>query len=231
MPNLCSTNGLHSDMTLNDLINKSNELIGLTAHDIAICLNKSLPTNLTYAKGWMGQAIEKLLGTTAGSKPLPDFVELGIELKTLPVTLKGEPKESTYICIAPIPNPDLYWEESLVCLKTAHILWVPILSDPSLPLSKHRVLTPIFWKPSALIQKTLKQDWEELSDHLNLGHLDKLTAHQGQYLQIRPKAAHSRILVNTVDQDANVQKTVPKGFYFRRAFTLQLLQDHYHLRG
>lgn len=215
-------------MTPEELIYQANQLAGLTVSDIAQHLNIETPQNLTSAKGWVGQALEKLLGATAGSRPLPDFVDLGIELKTLPITLKGEPRESTYICIAPMPNPDLYWEGSLVYHKTSCILWIPILSDAPLAIEQYRILTPLLWHPTMQQQSILKQDWEELTESLNLGRLNALTAHYGQALQIRPKAAHSKILIQTIDDEAHQQHTVPKGFYFRRAFTLKMLREHYH---
>lgn len=217
-------------MTPEELNYQANQLAGLTVSDIAQRLNIQVPQNLTSAKGWIGQALEKLLGATAGSRPLPDFVDLGIELKTLPITLKGEPRESTYICIAPMPNPDLYWESSLVYHKTSCILWMPILSDPSLVIGQYRILTPILWHPSIQQQCILKQDWEELTESLNLGKLNALTAHYGQVLQIRPKAANSQVLIRTIDDETNEQHTVPKGFYFRRTFTLEMLREHYHFR-
>lgn len=218
-------------MTPEELSYQANQLVGLTVADIAQCLNIEVPHNLTSAKGWVGQALEKLLGATAGSRPLPDFVDLGIELKTLPITLKGEPRESTYICIAPMPNPDLYWASSLVYHKTRSILWIPILSDSALPFEQYRILTPLLWHPTLEQQSTLQQDWEELTESLNLGRLNALTAHHGQALQIRPKAAHNQILIRTIDDQACEQYTVPKGFYFRRSFTLKMLREHYHFRG
>jgi hypothetical protein len=38
----------------------------------------------------------------------------------------------------------------------------------------------------------LRSDWEELAGLIGRGHVESLTGHIGRFLQIRPKAAHSR---------------------------------------
>ena len=210
-----------------ELINKAQALVGLTAEEIASQLDISLPVSRIKGKGWMGQAVEKLLGATAHSKPLPDFINLGIELKTLSVNLDGKPKESTYICVAPFPTIETNWEDSIFYLKTRKILWVPILSDSNLSLDKHRILSPFLWQPSAFIDAIFKQDWEELTEFLNIGQAATLTAHRGQFIQIRPKAAHSRVRNPILDEELQPNHTVPKGFYLRRHFVLDLLAQHF----
>ena len=43
----------------------------------------------------------------------------------------------------------------------------------------------------------LQQDWEEHMDLICTGQLARISAKQGTYLQIRPKAADSSSLMNT----------------------------------
>jgi DNA mismatch repair endonuclease MutH len=54
-----------------------------------------------------------------------------------------------------------------------------------------------------------------------------ITAHQGTALQIRPKAADSSIQTTAIDEDGNVIKTSPRGFYLRSSFTTAILQKSY----
>ena len=58
---------------------------GMTLAELATSIDVNVPDNLQREKGWVGQLIEKVLGASAGNKPEPDFIELGIELKTIPL--------------------------------------------------------------------------------------------------------------------------------------------------
>ena len=89
-------------MDTQSLLNRAQSLAGKTFLELAQLSGLTAPTdNRLNMKGWLGQTLERFLGATAGSQSLPDFVELGIELKTIPLLPDGRPKESTYICTAP----------------------------------------------------------------------------------------------------------------------------------
>ena len=64
-------------------------------------------------------------------------------------------------------------------------------------------------------------------DRICLGQLDAISARDGEVLQIRPKAAHSRILCETSGDDGAPTQTLPRGFYLRSQFTRGILQQHY----
>ena len=64
---------------------------------------------------------------TAGSKPTPDFEELGIELRA-PISFKGKPLETTFVSVTPLLNvTGMTWQQSTVRKKLNHVLWLPIL--------------------------------------------------------------------------------------------------------
>lgn len=186
-------------------------------------LDLTIPNNLKHAKGWIGQLLEYALGATAGSKAVHDFPELQIEMKTIPLNNLLQPIESTYVCTAPPVTKYLHWQQSWVCKKLQHVLWIPIEADPSLPLTERRVLTPFFWQPNQAQAIILQQDWEELMELLQMGGMEKLSAKYGTYLHIRPKAANSKVLIETYNEHGEIINTVPKGFYLRTAFTRELL--------
>ena len=79
------------------LLSNANKLAGITLQQLADRCKTSVPRSTTHAKGWTGQLLEVALGANAASKAEPDFMHLGIELKTIPLDKKGKPKESTYI--------------------------------------------------------------------------------------------------------------------------------------
>jgi len=214
-------------LSLAELNTRMQALAGKTLGALASEWGEKVPTTLHHAKGWVGQLIEKALGANAAQLDLPDFIELGIELKTLPITSTGKVCESTYICMASLPPPDPDWEHSRVWRKMAKMLWVPIERDLAIPLPARRIGTPLLWSPSDDIEKQLRQDWEELTELMTLGHFEALSAHQGQFLQIRPKAANSKTLIQVMNQDGVMVSTVPKGFYLRAAFTQKIVEALY----
>ena len=180
------------------------------------------------AKGWGGQLLEGFLGATASSLPEPDFQQIGVELKTLPINKNGQPCESTYVCTVPLQNNlNLKWETSWVRNKLKRVLWLPVEGERDIPFAQRRVGMAMLWSPTPEQEQLLKQDWEELMDMVCLGRLDDISARHGEVLQIRPKAAHSRILSQSHSEDGSPGQTLPRGFYLRSQFTRQILQGHY----
>ena len=188
-----------------------------------------LPTTLHHAKGWVGQLIEVALGASAQNQSIPDFPQWGIELKTIPIDALGRPKESTYVCTAPTVSETTHWATSRVRQKLARILWVPIEADPRIPLPERRIGTPILWALPPEIERILQEDWEELVTLIRLGQTEIISAKMGTYLQLRPKAAHSRILEQRLDAQGQATQSNPKGFYLRTLLTRLILARHYTL--
>lgn len=213
-----------------ELRSRADAIAGKTLGEIAHLCREEVPTTLLRAKGWIGQLIEKILGANAMNLDQPDFINLGIELKTIPITEEGFPCESTYICTAPIPCNDLHWKQSRVWRKMAKILWVPIESTINKPLLAQRIGTPILWSPCPNIEAILREDWEELTELMTLGHFEELSAHKGQYLQVRPKAANAKTFIKVVNHLGQTVSIVPKGFYIRANLTRKIIEQHYILK-
>lgn len=214
---------------IDELTSRYNAIAGKKIADLAKQHKIAIPATLNRTKGWMGQLIELTLGAKAGNKAMPDFPNLGIELKTLPLNRALQPSESTYVCTAPLHTENTTWEQSIVYHKLRHVLWVPIEGVSNKPLAERCIGTPFLWQPSKEQLAALRQDWEELMDFLQLGNVATLSAKHGKFLQIRPKAANSRVLVNTINIDGKMIKTVPKGFYLRTIFTKLILQKQFYL--
>lgn len=212
--------------SISDLENRCQLLAGKTLGQLATELSLPVPDNLLTNKGWVGQLLEQYLGADAGNLAEPDFTTLDIELKTLPLNTFGEPKESTYVCTVSLKEQArLTWENSWVKRKLAHVLWVPIESDTTIPLAERYVGQAWLWQPTNEQEKCLKQDWEELMDRLAFGEQADLTAREGQYLQVRPKAANSRVMAKTSNSQGDDIMMNPRGFYLRTVFTKQLLAE------
>ncbi len=210
-----------------ELLERANLLAGLTLGQLAKQAGWSCPPSLHRNKGWSGQLLETLLGADAGSLAEPDFQEIGVELKTLPIDSRGLPRESTYVCVVPLTGARGKWKDSWVYQKLRRVLWFPIEAAPGVPPSERRIGSPLLWSPTSEQEKLLRQDWEELMDMVCLGELEKITAHHGNVLQIRPKAANAKSLTWGIDADGNRVLTTPRGFYLRSHFTAEILKRHY----
>ncbi|MCX4187326.1 DNA mismatch repair endonuclease MutH [Methylophaga sp. OBS4] len=211
-----------------DLLQRCWQLAGKTLGQIATELGIPVPDNLLHHKGWAGQVLEHYLGADAGNQAEPDFTGLGIEMKTLPLNANGQPKESTYVCTVSLREKgNLRWEDSWVRQKLAQVLWVPIEADKNIRLADRYVGLGWIWQPTPAQETILKRDWEELMDRVVLGEQADISAREGQYLQIRPKAANSRVMVKSLTEEGASTLINPKGFYLRSTFTRELLATQF----
>jgi len=145
-------------------------------------------------------------------------------MKTLPLNAQGKPKESTYVCTVSMQQSgELRWQDSWVKRKLSRVLWVPVEADRSIPLAERYVGNAWIWQPSIEQENMLQRDWEELMDRIVLGEQAEITGREGEYLQIRPKAANSKVLAKGVSASGSVEFINPKGFYLRTSFTGQLM--------
>ncbi len=207
-----------------ELLERANTLAGITIQQLACKMDTEVPESLIHAKGWFGKLLELYLGAEAASLPKPDFVDLGIELKTIPIDKNGKPKESTYICVVQLePSALSSWEDSLVKHKLTEVLWIPFEASRSTPVPLRRIGSPILWQPNVEQEKQLKNDWQELCDMIVLGDIDKISSSMGIYLQIRPKAANASSLTKDKNQSGSDSLTLPRGFYLRPSFTYSII--------
>jgi DNA mismatch repair protein MutH len=213
-----------------ELVQRAEALAGSSLAELAGRFGVAVPPDLRRAKGFVGGLLERALGATAGSRALPDFPQLEIELKTLPVDRSGLPLESTFVCTIPLTEiGDVEWESSRVRRKLCRVLWVPVEGERTIPIAARRIGQPLLYRLTAEDEAQLRQDWEELAGLIGRGHVESLTGHLGKSLQIRPKAAHSRARRLGFDAEGVPFAALPRGFYLLASFTLALLERHYAL--
>lgn len=211
-----------------ELLERARQIAGMSFGDLAKQANMRVPDNLKRDKGWVGQLLEWHLGATAGSKPVQDFPEIGVELKSIPIGYNGKPLESTFVCVAPLTGiTGLTWETSHIRNKLSRVLWLPVEGEREIPVAERRVGSPLIWSPSEQEETLLKSDWEELMDLIALGEVNQITARSGEVLQIRPKAANSRAKTEAYGSNGQPIKTLPRGFYLRASFTGYILETYF----
>lgn len=208
------------------LLERAQALAGLSITTLAQAAGWEIPERLKGHKGWLGDLLEAHLGACAGSAAQPDFPHLGIELKTIPISCQGKPLESTFVSTVPLDGlVGMRWEHSEVWSKLQRVLWIPIMGERAKPIGEKKVCAPLLWSPSPEQRAILKDDWRTLTDTIVLGEIGALTAHQGTYLQVRPKGANGRDRRWGVGPDGAPMRTQPRGFYLRASFTQALLQE------
>jgi len=207
------------------LLDRCRNIEGLTLAQLANALGVHIPNNPLQRKGWAGMAVELALGATAGNKAAPDFIDLNVELKTLPIDSSGKPAESTFVTSIPLLTiHQETWQTSTCYAKLKQVLWIPIEADKSLPFNCRRIGQAILWSPSIQEEAILATDWLELTTMISTGMLHEISAHIGQYLQVRPKAASSKSLCYGYSATGDKILTLPRGFYLRSKFTNTIIR-------
>ncbi len=211
-----------------ELVQRARALAGSTLGALAERLGRPVPADLRRAKGWVGELLEQALGATAKSRAVPDFEALGVELKTLPVSLDGRPLETTFVCTIPLLDmARVEWEQSGVFTKLRRVLWVPVEGTRTTPVAVRRIGTALLWSPTREEEQDLRFDWEELAGLIGTGHVEDVTGHFGRYLQVRPKAKDSHARRRGLSHDGVSIAVLPRGFYLRTCFTARILREHF----
>ena len=207
------------------LLARATALAGRPLRAVAGRFGLPTPDDLRRHKGWVGQLLEYALGASAASRAEPDFPHLGVELKTVPVDARAKPRESTYVCVCPMDGAELRvaWDDSWVRRKLSRVLWIPVVQRASEPVGDRLVGAPVFWEPAPDDLRRLRADWEEITERVQLGALDRLDASVGEVLQLRPKAADHTETTWVLDAAAEWVETGPRGYYLRRRFTAEIL--------
>lgn len=208
---------------------RARALAGRSMGDLSQALGLPLPPDPARSKGYLGRITEMALGADPTAMERPDFPHLGVELKTIPIGANGRPQESTFVCSINLSQAaDDQWHTSRLRLRLQTVLLMPF-EAASLP-GGHRFLMPLWWQPSEQDWALLQGDWEDLMGAIGAGRGSTLTAREGRVLQVRPKAANSR--VRTLGPaDDGLQPMLPLGFYLRARFVFGVLTNAAHAAG
>jgi DNA mismatch repair protein MutH len=212
---------------LERLVRHARALVGVTLAEIADGLGLPAPLGNLRTKGWSGQVIERELGAETGGLPGPDFAHLGLELKTVPVDVRGNPLESTAVChIDPMRITGESWAESTVRRKLARVLFVALaVPGPRAPVGDRQVSAVSLWSPGPEEERLLREDFELfVREYFRPGRAAALTGHQGQVLQVRPKGRNAADLRSALGPDGQPVQIGRSGFYLRPAFVGRILR-------
>jgi len=217
-------------MDLEGLLAHARALVGVELGELAEGLGLPVPAGHVRTKGWSGQVVEHELGVAAGGARGPDFAALGVELKTVPVTVTGAgltPLESTAVCqIDPIAIAAESWESSYVRRKLARVLFVALEVPPGArSVGERRVAAVRLWSPSPDDEQRLRADFElVVREYFRRGRAAEITGHLGAVLQVRPKGRNAADDRAGYDSAGNPTRVGKSGFYLRPAFVAAILR-------
>lgn len=216
--------------TEEELLGRARQLAGRRLAEIAAEIGIPVPPDMRRHKGWIGQLMERVLGATAGNKDAPDFEQLGIELKTIPIDRTGKPLETTFVATVPLNEVgQTVWEDSRVRRKLARVLWVPVLAERAIAPADRVVASALLWSPSREQESALRFDWEQLGGMIGSGDIERIDGTLGEVMQVRPKAAHGSVRRRMIDAEGDMNITLPRGFYLRTSFTRAILKKAFML--
>ncbi|MDD7022751.1 MAG: DNA mismatch repair protein MutH [Aeromonadales bacterium] len=199
---------------------------GRTIADLAAAAGVPLPLGPLHGKGFQGELIERFLGASAPGLPIPDFPNLGCELKTVPLDERFCPLESTFICSAPLdPAAPSRFEDSILFHKISRVLFVFLVAPRNFTYQQRFVAGYRFWRPDGAQMAAIRADYDELMEMAKTGRADEITARDGAVVQMRPKAADGTALTRVSGPDGSMVLTRPRGFYMRRSFMESLLRS------
>jgi len=211
---------------LEALLAHARALVGVELGELADQLGiPAPPLGAVRTKGWAGQVIERELGVETGGAHGPDFLELAVELKTVPVDEGLVPLESTAVCqIDPIAIAGESWSTSYARRKLAQVLFVALSSERGRAVTERRVSAVRFWSPSRVEDEWLQADFELfVRGYFRLGRAAAITGHLGRVLQVRPKGKNAADLRDSYDEEGRPTRVGKMGFYLRPAFVAAIL--------
>jgi len=208
------------------LLAHARALVGVELGELADQLGIPAPLGAVRTKGWAGQVIERELGVETSGAAGPDFREMAIELKTVPVDARLVPLESTAVCqIDPIAIAGESWATSYARHKLARVLFVALATDRGRAVGDRRVAAVRLWSPNRAEEALLRADFELfVRDYFRRGRVGAITGHLGQVMQVRPKGKNAADLRDGYDEQGRPIRVGKCGFYLRPTFVAAILR-------
>jgi DNA mismatch repair protein MutH len=195
---LKQTESTYSKSSADSIIGYAKRLINLNLRELVA---KGTLIN-SDNKGQLGQLIEEhYFHYLPNSDSKPDFVEVGLELKTSPLkTLKnGEIRAKERLVLGIINFEEIVkedFETSHFLEKNAHLLLVFYLYDKSIhSVLDYQIEWVIDWKLSQHLEdfRVIKQDWLKIQDKIKRGLAHELSEGDTFYIGACTKGSSSKV--------------------------------------
>ena len=220
----------NAPLTEKELLKRAMKLAGKHIEEFRRPFDRLFDDSTKNSHGYFGKIMEIYLGASANNLPIPDFPNLNIELKTLPLNNKMLPKNDIKICSTsffPIET-NYCWSKSLVKIKIKKILLVPFQSGESLTYYKKKICRPFLFQLGDY-EKIIKQDYENIIECLFLGKLGLIPRNLGKYLVLKSSSSNKN-LTNYINSDQELVRTNFVGFYLKKSFLKRIMYENLNVQ-
>lgn len=178
-------------------------------------------------KGASGLIVENLLGIENNNRPEADLIQIGCEVKILPLqknkdgSIKAkEPTAIQMINFCEVAKET--WETAKIRSKINLTFWVVYLAKVN-GVAQHQddyVIVDYFLDHPSDIQNTVfKKDWEEIQSYIRRGDADKLSCRMGTYLEPKTKGKNNHDKTDAPDGNGGITQARRRAFYYKKYYT------------
>lgn len=178
-------------------------------------------------KGASGLIVENLLGIENNSRPEADLVQIGCEIKILPLqknrdgSIKAkEPTAIQMINYCEVAKET--WETAKIRSKINLTFWVVYLAKEngkSKPQDDYVIVDYFLDHPSDVTNGVFKTDWEEIQTYIKRGDADRLSCSMGTYLEPKTKGKNSQDKTDAPDGNGGITRARRRAFYYKKNYT------------
>lgn len=178
-------------------------------------------------KGASGLIVENLLGIENNSRPEADLVQIGCEIKILPLqknrdgSIKAkEPTAIQMINYCEVAKET--WETAKIRSKINLTFWVVYLAKEngkSKPQDDYVIVDYFLDYPSDVTNGVFKTDWEEIQSYIKRGDADRLSCSMGTYLEPKTKGKNSQDKTDAPDGNGGITRARRRAFYYKKNYT------------
>ena len=178
-------------------------------------------------KGASGLIVENLLGIENNSRSEADLVQIGCEIKILPLqknrdgSIKAkEPTAIQMINYCEVAKET--WETAKIRSKINLTFWVVYLAKEngkSKPQDDYVIVDYFLDHPSDVTNGVFKTDWEEIQSYIKRGDADSLSCSMGTYLEPKTKGKNSQDKMDAPDGKGGVIRARRRAFYYKKKYT------------
>lgn len=182
-------------------------------------------------KGLAAKVVETVLEVKSNNRPEPDLTNLGLEIKTIPVTDDLKVMEHTKVTTLNFRDvQDQDWERSTVYHKLRSILFVPVVKYDKAAPERWYIRSPFVWMPSLSAEKQLRQDYEAVRELLKRKEYAKISSAeppegQGVYMMANTGGMDSSD-VTTVEGASGDEDVKRRAWMLRKTFTALVLREN-----
>lgn len=178
-------------------------------------------------KGASGLIVENLLGIENNSRPEADLVQIGCEIKILPLQMNrdGSIKAKEPTAIQMINYCEVAketWETAKIRSKINLTFWVVYLAKEngkSKPQDDYVIVDYFLDHPSDVTNGVFKTDWEEIQSYIKRGDADRLSCSMGTYLEPKTKGKNSQDKTDAPNGNGGITRARRRAFYYKKNYT------------